>query len=115
MVQPAAVLCRLGIVSHVRIFEDAAYLAECAPSPHRLRGLIAISRAIETEIRSYPALAPIPLHTVYDAYVPSVLAELTNETEAKARRIACVGRLVPIKGQDILVRALAMVQEIHPA
>src|SRR5262249_23506337 len=104
VVLPAAVLLNLPIVAHVRIFEDVAYLARRHPSPRRLRGLIAISLAIEEAIRRSPELKAISLHRIYDAYAPSPQPRLQFRM---ATRVACVGRLVPIKGQDILVDAMS--------
>jgi len=114
VVRPAAFLCRLGIVAHVRIFEDAIYLAGCAPNPSRLRGIVAISRAIEREVRSHPTLSSITTHTLYDAYAPTTVGPQAAVPAPGVKRIACVGRVVPIKGQDILVRALATVLKSHP-
>jgi glycosyltransferase involved in cell wall biosynthesis len=104
---PAAILFGLPIVGHVRIFEDAAYLAAQRPDPRRLRALIAISDAVETEIRSYVALAPIAVHRLYDAYRPGPSPALDRSAR---QGIACVGRLTPIKGQALLLEALALIE-----
>jgi glycosyltransferase involved in cell wall biosynthesis len=111
---PAAKLLGLPIVAHVRIFEDAAYLARQNPGPRRLRGIIAISSAVETEIRRFPQLDSIQLHRIYDAYVPAVAA-LQNSTppERIVNRVACVGRLVPVKGQDVLIGALRILKDFE--
>lgn len=113
VVLPSAVLLRVPIVGHVRIFEDAAYLARQTPSAGRLKALVAISGAIETEIRALPALRHIPLFKVYDAY-----AEASCKTGGPARkpgRIACVGRLTPIKGQGLLLQAMKQLEASVPA
>jgi len=104
VVLPAATVLDLPVVAHVRIFEDAAYLAKQRPSQRRLRGVIAISSAVAAEIGRFPQLERIPIHTMYDAYIPS--AASFSGSERMQNRIACVGRLVPIKGQDVLVSAL---------
>jgi glycosyltransferase involved in cell wall biosynthesis len=105
----AATLLNVPIVAHIRLFEDAAYLARKSPSPHRLRGIIAITSAIEAEIRRFRALDYVPLHRLYDGYFPA-LPESENVYPPKRRhnRIACVGRLAPIKGQNLLIDALCM-------
>lgn len=103
---PAAGLLRLPIVAHIRIFEDAAYLAGQSPSPHRLRALIAISGAIGREIASHPALAALDRPIVYDAYVQ--VGPPSRADDWSPRRIACIGRIVPVKGQDRLVDALSL-------
>lgn len=102
---PAARLLNLPVVCHVRIFEDAAYLAGCNPDPRRLKGVIAISGAIEDEIRSFPSLKAIPVHRIYDAYAPAP----AGKARRVASRIACVGRVTPIKGQEVLLAALPQV------
>jgi glycosyltransferase involved in cell wall biosynthesis len=104
-VLPAAFLMNLPIVCHVRIFEDVAYLARQAPSAHRLKSLIAISAAIEAEIRQFDELTAIPAHRIYDAYIPITAA---GDVVQPPGRFACVGRITPIKGQEVLIRALAL-------
>jgi glycosyltransferase involved in cell wall biosynthesis len=101
---PAAVLTGLPIVCHVRIFEDAAYLAACRPDPRRLKAIIAISGAVEKEIRGFAALDRIPVRRIYDAYVRTPSTPSAPKLQS---RIACVGRVTPIKGQDLLVSAMA--------
>ena len=98
----ASILFRAAIVAHVRIFEDAVYLASQRPSPRRLRSIIAISATIERCIRRLGPLTAISISTVYDGYSPAVHGPDCE----RADRIACVGRLVPIKGQVLLIEAI---------
>ena len=102
---PAAALFNLPIVAHVRIFEDVAYFAKRRPDPRRLHGIIAISSSIAKELRRWPQLSAIPQHLLYDAYVPAVPASRSGLAERIANRIACVGRIVPNKGQSLLIEA----------
>ena len=104
---PAARLLGIPLVGHVRIYEDVTYLAKQKPSAQVLRGLIAISHAIEAEIRRFDDLRSIPVHRLYDAYVP---ARGQSKASPSRPHIACVGRLVPIKGHDVLLRALALLR-----
>lgn len=106
VVLPAAFLFNLPIVVHVRIFEDAAYYAERNPDPRRLRGFIAISNAIELELKAYPQLSNIPVHVLYDPYIMSSQDEQFAAPTKIVHRVGCVGRIVPIKGQDILIDAM---------
>ena len=99
---PASTLLNLPVVCHVRIFEDAAYLASRRPHPRRLRAIIAISGAVENELRTFKEISAIPIYQVYDAYVAAPTAHSTCHTR---RRIACVGRVTPIKGQHLLIQA----------
>jgi glycosyltransferase involved in cell wall biosynthesis len=103
--QPAARLLGLKLVSHVRIFEDAAYLAGCRPRAERLQVIIAISHAIADEIASFDQLAAIPVVCIYDAFAP---APPMPDVERVPGRIACVGRITPIKGQDVLIEAMTL-------
>ena len=103
---PVAVLLGLPIVGHVRHFEDAAYLARSRPSPRRLRGLIAISSAILYELRAFPELKHIEIHHLYDAYISEADPLAQHVPERVPYRVACVGRIVPKKGQDALVEAV---------
>jgi glycosyltransferase involved in cell wall biosynthesis len=105
---PAALLFNLPIVAHVRIFEDVSYIARQRPNPSRLRGLIAISTTVEKALRRFPELDLIPVHHIYDAYV---LAPMRPCPENRiVNRVACVGRLTPIKGQDVLIRAMRLLR-----
>jgi glycosyltransferase involved in cell wall biosynthesis len=101
---PAARIMGRRIIAHVRIFEDAAYLASCAPDAATLSGLIAISGAVEAAIRRFPELNVIPIHRIYDAYSTSH-AVSDESTDCRLARVACVGRVAPIKGQEVLVAA----------
>jgi glycosyltransferase involved in cell wall biosynthesis len=99
---PAAALLNLPIVGHVRLFEDARYLARARPSPRRLKALIAVSEAVKTELRSFPALGAVPVHRLYDAFSAAPLAA----PRRIAGRIACIGEVTPDKGQELLLQAM---------
>lgn len=104
-----ATMLHLPIVTHVRIFEDAAYLARCFGKRTPLRAIIAVSRAVEREVRQFTQLATVPVCVLYDAYVQTADSRNADDDPdriERAGRIACVGRIVPIKGQDILVQAI---------
>jgi len=108
VVLPASVLLSLPVVAHVRIFEDTAYLASRRPSARRLRSIIAISAAIHDELRRYPELDKIAIHRHYDAYAP--FAGEKRSSQRTGHRIACAGRIVPNKGQRLLIEAMACLQ-----
>lgn len=112
----AALACKLlglPVVAHVRIVEDAAYLAGCRPNPARLKGIIAISHWIAGEIQKEKLLAKIPVRTLYDGYSSGAATNdvSTPEQHPGVNRIACVGRVQKIKGQDVLLEALAILKE----
>jgi glycosyltransferase involved in cell wall biosynthesis len=106
VVLPAASLLKIPILSYVRIFEDVAYLARKRPNARRLRGLIAISEAVREEIRHRDELSRISHYQLYDAYSPSVRNVPASHQSKIVGGIACVGRIVPGKGHDVLIRAL---------
>lgn len=107
VVLPAASLLNLPIICHVRIFDDATYLAQRSPNSQRLVAIIAISGAVEEEIRRFRNLDSIPVHVIYDAYAPTNDIGTSATAEPRLLGIAYVGRIVPVKGVDIFVKALA--------
>lgn len=48
------------------------------------------------------------------AAVRETLARESDAVEPQTRRLVCVGRLFPTKGQDVLIRALALLKERAP-
>jgi len=111
VVRLAADALRLPVVCHVRIFEDAAYLAGVSPDPRRLRAMIAISGTVEAELRRHHQLDAIPVSCIYDAYAPETKSQPRGRREPK---IACVGRITPIKGQKMLIDALGLTPGLPP-
>jgi len=105
---PAAKLLKLPIVTHIRIFEEVAFLAGQIPDPKCLRALIATSEAVEYEIGRFPAFENIPRHRLYDAYVPRLAATTELCERRMMRRLVCAGRVEPMKGQEVLVSALSL-------
>ncbi len=108
----AALLQRVRVITHVRIFEDAEYLARCRPSPSELRGIIAISHAIADHIMEYDALRQLRIEVIYDGYQQrnGSCEDEVDHASTNRTHIACVGRITPIKGQDMLLEALAILQ-----
>jgi glycosyltransferase involved in cell wall biosynthesis len=110
VVLSAAVLRGLPMVCHVRELEDAASLARARPSLRRLRGLIAASSTILDELRSFPELAPIPMHCHTDGYVRAFEPLLQHVPERSPCRIDCIGYVAPDTGQDVLVEAVGLLR-----
>ena len=109
---PASTLLRLPLIAHVRIFEDVAYLAERRPSPSQLRAIVAISGAVEQDLRRRSELASIPVHRLLDAFQ---LHPQSISVARHPRRLACVGRIAPIKGQELLLQAMAEAEALSDA
>jgi glycosyltransferase involved in cell wall biosynthesis len=108
-------LLKVPVVAHVRIYEDADYLARLNPSKKWLAGLIAISQSIAEEIKGKPGLSEIPITILYDAFQ---MTTPVDDRDSSAPRdlclMACVGRLTPIKGQDLLIEALGLLSAEQP-
>jgi glycosyltransferase involved in cell wall biosynthesis len=105
----AARCFRIPLVVHVRIFDDVEYLARLAPRPDELRAIVAISAAVAEELAASPALRGLKVCTIYDAYAATATIDspIVEQVVGSAPKVACVGRMVPIKGQDVLLNALA--------
>jgi glycosyltransferase involved in cell wall biosynthesis len=108
----AARWLRIPIVVHVRIFEDVEYLARRKPSSRQLRGVVAVSSAISKEIRKFGVLRKLRVDTIYDGYARQAGSPICerNGEERQPGCIACVGRIAPIKGQDLLLEAIAILR-----
>lgn len=107
----AAYTLRLPVVCHVRIFEDAAYLASRHPNPQILRSIIAISGAVEHELSKFSSLRKISVNRIYDAYY---FSRMKPPGYQRSGRVICVGRITAIKGQEVLLRAIAQKTEKLP-
>lgn len=112
----ALTACRIlsvPCISHVRLQEDVAYLNRLKPSPRHLRGLISVSQPISELLENQEALRSIPKHTLLDAYRTSSTGE-SDRQSLPARDLkwdfVCVGRMAAGKGQEKLLRALAVLK-----
>ncbi|THD77671.1 MAG: glycosyltransferase [Phenylobacterium sp.] len=106
---PATVLLGLPITAHIRLFEEVAYLAARRPKAARLRGLVAISHAVEAEIGRHPQLSGIDVSLIYDGY--SQNPPTGRAPRRRARRIVCAGRVEPMKRQDLLLEAVGLLRD----
>lgn len=111
VVLPAVILLRLSFVAHLRLFEEADYLARQRIGLSRVGALIAVSGAVKKHAAGFPKLAGIPLYRVYDPYAVRPCKEERESKERFANRIACVGAIDKGKGQDLLIAALATLNE----
>ena len=107
----AAVLFKIPIAAHLRLFEEVDYLARQRRGLRRLGALIAVSSALETHAASFSQLASIPLYRIYDPYPAPSCSREHESQERIAKRIACVGAIAKAKGQDLLVAGLAILNE----
>jgi glycosyltransferase involved in cell wall biosynthesis len=113
----ALLACRIfGIpcVAHVRLQEDIDYLNRLRPSPKYLRHLIAISQPIADLIEAQANLRAIPCAMLLDAYRPQCGAGVVAASNGRGSAkwdFVCVGRFCDSKGQEILIRALKVLQQ----
>lgn len=106
VVRAATRLLRLPVVTHVRLFDDVPYLASVAPNVRDVSSVVAVSEAVADEIRAVEALRDINVDTLYDAFAEPPALPVTLQRDANL--LGCVGRIVPIKGQSMLLEALAL-------
>jgi glycosyltransferase involved in cell wall biosynthesis len=97
-------LFRVPVVTHVRLVEDVDYLSQLTE-----RADLRIAVCISTFIRGLfnSATAPEDLVTLYDPYQPKTVWAAAGSAPQGIATLACVGRLCQVKGQDLLVGALA--------
>lgn len=108
----AARYLRLPMVAHVRIFEDAEYLARLGTNLHLIKEIVSISREITKELSKFDPLRTCQIKTIYDGYAPQEKLDWRRSIRNSkvSNSMVCVGRMVPMKGQDILVEALAVLR-----
>ena len=107
-------ICRIPCVVHVRLQEDVAYLNRLKPSPKYLKQIIAISEPIASLIQMQPHLQGIPCAMLLDAYRAQAGtngAKVSHEPKTKKWDFVCVGRFCESKGQEILIRAVHLLQQ----
>jgi glycosyltransferase involved in cell wall biosynthesis len=95
-------LLRVPVVSHVRIFEDVAYLESLRASARALPAIVCVSDSIRSRFSTLRARC----HRVYDPYRP-VEDDSAPRPFAERIELVCVGRVFPEKGQGLLVDAMA--------
>ena len=92
---------KIPVVAHVRIYEDFAYL-RARRLDERVRAVVCVSGSMKEEASR--TIRPEKLFRLYDPYQRSFRDE---ERTPSANLVLCVGRLAKIKGQDLLLDALA--------
>jgi glycosyltransferase involved in cell wall biosynthesis len=91
----------LPIVIHTRLFEDYEYL-RTRGLEKRACAIICVSEAMKKE--AVRILDAPTLFRLYDPYAPTCGAQPANQS---SRTLVCIGRLGKIKGQDLLLGAMA--------
>lgn len=110
-------LLRIPVITHVRLVEDVAYIASLQATPQALPKVICISNYIRGLFPSDSAVSSQQLEILYDPYLQQYdIKSAGSENEAQRRpTFACVGRLAQIKGQHILLQAMAVLKQQNVA
>ncbi len=106
-------ISRVPVVTHVRLIEDVAYVASLHASAQALPKVLCISHTIRRAFDEQSAVTPAQLEMIYDPYEPQAQTQVSGfdfPFDNHAPVLSCVGRLARIKGQDILLEALAVLQ-----
>ena len=92
---------RIPLVIHSRLFDDHEYLRERGLEK-RACAIIYVSEAMKTEASK--SLCTPNLFRLYDSYAPTCDGQSTHTL---GRPLLCIGRLGKVKGQDLILGALA--------
>ena len=106
---------KLPVVTHVRLAEDVRYIEALRAAPRALPKIICISRHIRHMFGAASSVEPKQLTIkqltmMYDPYRARCNwspRALSGDTSTRAA-FSCIGRLATIKGQDVLLHAIAV-------
>lgn len=105
----AARILNLPVVCSVKLFEDVEYLGKLRPTTCQVHKIICVSEAIKKAFLEKTDIPNHQLATVYDPYLPTFPWDsLPSVYDSRQNTsFACVARLAPSKGQDMVLHALA--------
>jgi glycosyltransferase involved in cell wall biosynthesis len=95
---------RIPMVIHTRLFEDYDYLRERGLE-RRACAIICVSEAMKKE--ALKVLGPHHLHRLYSPYDPYAMTWMAEAEASPRQKFICIGRLGKVKGQDLLLGAVA--------
>lgn len=99
------------VVTHVRLLEDVQYVVSLKASETALPHIICISQFIHDQFLKFPELARRTT-ILYDIYSLQSDADISLFEDQKECPVCIsVGRIVPIKGLEILLHALAILKD----
>ena len=102
-------LLKIPVIPHVRLLEDVRYIENLNVTLKAMPRVVVISKFIE-EAFNKPEMIKRS-YTLYDAYEMKANYPINGFNAEDSKQICCAGRLVSIKGQDILIRAIAELGE----
>lgn len=97
-------LLKIPVVPHVRLLEDVKYIESLQVSVREMPRVLVISKFIGDAFVNPEIKQKVKV--LYDAYAMAKVQEL-NLSSQTSTELCCAGRLVPIKGQDVLIKAVA--------
>lgn len=98
-------LLRIPVVPHVRLLEDVKYIEGLRAADRAMPRVLAISKFIGDAFEDIEIKRRVTV--LYDAYAIEKAHELTSCSSEVSTEFCCAGRLVSIKGQDVLIQAMA--------
>lgn len=103
-------LLGVPVVAGVKLVEDIAYLS--SPAGQQLDRIICVSRFIRADFLRRGVIPEDSLKLIYDPYVPQFdwTAVPAVEQPRNPDEFVCVARLAHSKGQDLVVRAIAVLK-----
>ncbi len=104
-------LLRVPVVTHVRLAEDAAYILSLGAGRREMPKVVCISHYIRSLFPEGAAVTSEQLEVLYDPYA-TAHDWISEEAKPSGEPLfGCVGRLARIKGQDVLLEAVAALKE----
>jgi glycosyltransferase involved in cell wall biosynthesis len=76
--------------------------------------IVAVSQAARDDIRSVYREPDHKLRVFLNAVADPLTPASSNGAKHQPDRVVCIARLFPSKGQDVLIRALALLKDKHP-
>jgi glycosyltransferase involved in cell wall biosynthesis len=105
----AARLLRIPVIPHVRLLEDVEYIESLNVANRAMPRIFVISKFIAEAFRMEGGRNRIVC--LYDAYKMHGSDEKDSAFSSSSKKLCCAGRLVPSKGQDILLYAMAELRD----
>lgn len=97
-------LLHIPVIPHVRLLEDVRYIEDLNASEYSMPHVLAISSFIGDAFKDLNIKRRVIV--VYDAYVMKLSSNSNVASVQNSSEFCCAARLVPMKGQDVLIQAV---------
>ena len=98
-------LLKIPVIPHVRLLEDVKYIEGLHTTDRAMPRVLVISKFIGDAFDNIEIKQRVTV--LYDAYAMAKSPGLNLISFQTSTEFCCAGRLVPIKGQDVLIQAIA--------